>query len=114
MGVVEARHGDMEQAAKYFMKAIEIAGPNHGAVARTNLGLIFAGVGKQDKALELYHQSANMDPEYRLPKKLLAEGFEKAGDIKKAIYWWEQLLKLQTDPKEAKENITRLRASLLD
>jgi 4-amino-4-deoxy-L-arabinose transferase-like glycosyltransferase len=109
MGVAETIYTNHKKAARYFTKAIEIAGPEHGAVARTNLGLIYQERGKLTEAKELYLQAAGMDPEYRQVRSLLAELSEKMEDYQEAIKWWQELADLSSDPSYMHSRITRLK-----
>ena len=112
MGKAEGDQGNLEQAERLFRRAILIAGPDHGAVARTNLGLMLERSGETGKALALYRRAAAMDSEYRFVRLRLASLAERAGDPREAIRWWREIERLSADSEPARREIVRLQALL--
>ncbi|MBN2497669.1 MAG: glycosyltransferase family 39 protein [Deltaproteobacteria bacterium] len=112
MGKASGDRGDLDQAERYFQKAVALAGPGHGAAARANLGLIMEKRGQLDSAMDWYRQAAQIDPENRFSRRHLAQLAERRGEIEAALRWWEDLRAIEADPREAEQAIARLRARL--
>ncbi len=108
MGKAEGDRGDLAAAERYFRRAIETAGPGHGAVPLMNLGVNRELIGDLSGAFELYRQSAAADSQYRPVRERLALLSERQGDIGQAILWWREIQALSADPSRAAAEIERL------
>ncbi|HOX45382.1 MAG TPA: glycosyltransferase family 39 protein [Myxococcota bacterium] len=112
MGKAMGDQGDLQAAEGHFRRAIEVAGPEHGATARVNLGLVRELRGDPQGARELYRQATRMDPEERGAWRKLAVLTERLGDKAEALAAWRALAALQTEPAEELRQAARLEAEL--
>ncbi|MFH1715412.1 MAG: tetratricopeptide repeat protein [Elusimicrobiota bacterium] len=60
VGVEYFRSGNLEEASKAFLKAIDTAPNKSFNMAYTNLGVIYERSGENEKALEMYEKSVNV------------------------------------------------------
>ncbi|RLB59654.1 MAG: hypothetical protein DRI34_01165 [Deltaproteobacteria bacterium] len=112
LGVSAAAQGDMLAARRFFEQAVRWAGPDHGILARANLGLFYERLGDRDRARNLYLEAARISPRARLARERLARMAELAGDWQQAIDWWQQVARLEANPEKTRAHIERLRARL--
>jgi 4-amino-4-deoxy-L-arabinose transferase-like glycosyltransferase len=112
MGKAEGERDDLASATTYFQRAIELAGPGHGALARANLGLVRERLGDVAGALELARQASAIDREGRGAWLRRARLAERQGHLQEAAAAWRHLASLQAEPEEALREAARLEAML--
>ncbi len=110
MGTALGKQGELERAEGYFRRAIEVAGPGHGATARVNLGLARELRGDLAGARALYREATRMDPEERGAWRKLATLAERLGDRAEALEAWRALARLSAEPGPALREVERLEA----
>ncbi len=112
MGTAAGNAGDLVQAESAFRKAVELAGPGQGALARTNLGLLAQRRGDLDAAQRWYRSAVEADPDRPGALQALARLAEQRGRWAEAIGWWQQVASLQADSRATHQRIQTLRARL--
>lgn len=110
MGMTEGERGRVDLAERYFRRAIQIAGAEHGATARGNLAIIMEAGGRHAEARALYLEAAALDRENRHVRRRLARLAERRGRLTEAIRWWREVAELSAEPSAARAQIERLQA----
>ncbi|RME23204.1 MAG: hypothetical protein D6806_11660 [Deltaproteobacteria bacterium] len=108
MGNAAMDMGDLSAAKHWYRKAIEAAGPEHGADPRTNLAMLFEREGQLENAEQLYLQAARMNPRAKLCRRRLALLYERQGRTREAMRWWTELVALEADPQPILKRIHEL------
>jgi Flp pilus assembly protein TadD len=96
-GMDAQRIGNINVAAQFYQKAIEIA-PNY-PVAYNDLGVLLEGAGQPAKAEELYLKSVQVDPNYLSAYTNLAMLYETKRELGRAAQYWDKRAKLG-DPED--------------
>lgn len=96
-GIDAQRIGNINEAAKFYQKAIEIA-PNYPA-AYNDLGVLLEASGEPERAEQLYLKSLEVDPGYLSAYTNLAMFYETKRDLDKAALYWNKRAKLG-DPED--------------
>jgi 4-amino-4-deoxy-L-arabinose transferase-like glycosyltransferase len=111
MGKAEGDRNDLRRAEECFRRALRLAGPEDGT-ALMNLGKVYELRGDIGRARDIYRRVAARDRENRAVRVFLARMAESSGMTREAIQWWEEVANLLADPRPARNEIERLRASL--
>jgi tetratricopeptide (TPR) repeat protein len=96
-GMDAQRIGNINVAAQFYQKAIEIA-PNY-PVAYNDLGVLMEGAGQPDRAEQLYLKSIQVDPNYLSAYTNLAMLYETKRELDRAAQYWDKRAKLG-DPED--------------
>jgi tetratricopeptide (TPR) repeat protein len=112
LGRAEGELGRLGRAEAIFRQAIDLAGPDHGADARANLGVVFEKRGDWDGARQQFEVAARISSNHRFARQKLAMLEERQGNLEAALRWWEELRGLLADPTPADRQIARLRQRL--
>ena len=112
MGKAEGERGRLDQAEAYFTKAVQLAGPEHGILARNNLGVVSEKRGDFKGARTRYREVFELDPENTFALGRLADLAEQQGEYEEALRWWERLIGVLDDPAPARVAISRLKSRL--
>ncbi len=86
MGIQQQNLNNIDEAAKFYRKAIEID-PTY-AVAYNDLGVILESKGQLDDAEKNYMRATEVDPQYLSAYSNLALLYENKRELDKAAYYW--------------------------
>ncbi len=95
---------DLDQALKYLEIASKIKPKN--AEVHYDVALIYKAKANYDKAIDEFKKAAKLQPTFVAAKLMLAETYAQDGQTKKAIAYYEDIL------KEKLENIDNKRIRL--
>lgn len=98
MGTLYQERGDIEQALKYYFKALEIYPDDY--VMYYNVGSIFKVQGKLDEAVKCFERAIQILPTYATAHNNLANTLKLQGKTDEAIEHYKISIALQ--PKESK------------
>lgn len=87
-GLTAQRIGNLEKAAAYYQKAIQID-PLY-AVVYNDLGVLYEAYGDTQRAEYNYLEAIKRDPSYLSPYTNLAMIYEERRDIDKAAVYWKK------------------------
>lgn len=97
LGVELYRDGQHDQAAKHFLRSIELQPKWH--FAYNNIGAYYQGKGDYDKAISYYKQTLEVS-DYHLSHQNLAAAYYLQGNLEEAVNSAEQSLqKLPNNPR---------------
>lgn len=96
-GLEVQRQGDLEGAANYYQKAIQLD-PSY-IIPYNDLGVVYDLMGMPDMAEQAYQQALKMNPRYLNVYSNLAMLYEARRDYSKAAYYWNKRAMLG-DPKD--------------
>ncbi len=109
VGKLEIEAGHTEESEEHFRRAIQIAGPEHGMLARTNLGRLLLMRGRPAEARTILEEALALDPENVQVLNILAMAAEKAGDPVLAIRCLTRLVELQPQNADIRQRLDRLK-----
>ncbi|NQT00101.1 MAG: tetratricopeptide repeat protein [Candidatus Omnitrophica bacterium] len=97
--------GKLDQAIKYYQKAIEI--DKHNAAAFNGLAICYERKGWFKQAEDEYLQALEVDPRYAPAHYNLGLLYEKRVDLEKAVFHWKQRIRLghPADPGRIKARL---------
>jgi tetratricopeptide (TPR) repeat protein len=96
----------LKEAAYNFRRTVEIH-PGHPN-ASYNLGQILALLGDDPGARSNALRQLDVNPDHVLAHELLARQFEKAGDVRRSVHHYRELLRIRPGHKAAKRKLRRL------
>lgn len=104
---ISTAKGDWQQAEEIFLQTIQEN--DHDGKAWRNLGYLYLNhLNMPEKAVECFQQLILLSPGETYGYSLLAESYEKAGNIEKALQTYQNLLLLNPDDASALEAMDRL------
>ncbi len=110
MGIISTQIGRLDEAEKYFSRAIRI-NPER-AILYNNLGFIFHKKGDINKAIECYLKALKLMPDSAKAYNNLGVLSCEEKNFKKALYYFSKALQLDPFNKNAQESLKKVRAEL--
>lgn len=108
VGVILAQTGQLEQAEKYFLRAI--AQDRMHAPALTNLGNIYLERGETEQAIQHYLLALQSDPEYPPAHRNLGVAYRRQGKYSAFVSHFKRSQKL--DSRRSREELRKNRPQL--
>ncbi len=101
MGTASVELNRLEDAEKYFLKALEINPEN--AEIRHNLGVVYSNMGNTEKAIEEIEKAIEIQPGFFVAYRSLVVIYEGTGDKEKIAEVdkrWEEYAKAHSNAAE--------------
>jgi tetratricopeptide (TPR) repeat protein len=93
-------NGDYAGAVKLFERALEL--DPLARVTQTNLAQSYAGLGNQRKALDLWLESARMNPDWPAAPETISLQLVNLGRLDEALAWGHKAAALSNDPESVR------------
>jgi tetratricopeptide (TPR) repeat protein len=106
IGVAYRRKGDLEEAAYYLRRAVEI--PPNSAVVQTDFGYVLILQKKYDEAAVQFRKAIEIRPRYPLAHHYLGVVLSLQGEREMAVRMMWKSLELKPDYEAARQALSRL------
>ena len=103
LAIQDHQNNNLQGAQSYYQKVLKID-PNHSQ-ALNNIGVIFKGLGENQKAKECFEQAIEIDPNYADAHYNLGNIFIKLKENQKAKDCFEQAIKINPNHADAHKNL---------
>jgi tetratricopeptide (TPR) repeat protein len=103
LAVKNHQEGKTDIAQEYYNQVLKID-PNHSQ-ALNNIGVIFKGLGENQKAKECYEKAIKINPNYVDVYYNLGKIFQRLSDLQKAKDCYEKAIKIDPNYADAHNNL---------
>jgi tetratricopeptide (TPR) repeat protein len=105
LGTIYLARGDLETALEWFLRAIDIDPDNVWALA--NAGFTYGDLEEYIKAIEKHEQALSVNPYHYNAHYGLGLAYEGAGHLDKAIFHWQEYLRMAPETEGWRRNAQR-------
>ena len=92
--------GDYARAIKLFERSLEL--DPLARITKTNLAQSYAGIGENRKALDLWLESARMNPDWPGAPESIGFQLQRLGRLDEALAWFYRAMALSEDPSSVR------------
>ena len=103
LAIQNHQNNNLQDAQNYYQKVLKID-PNHSQ-ALNNIGVIFTGLGENQKAKECFEKAIEINPNYANAYNNLGNIFQDLGELQKAKDCYEKAIEINPNYSSALNNL---------